>query len=397
MKIFVSGDIVISKTRNKIVDSMLNALIEECDISICNFEAPVESSGQAIPKAGPHLNQTIESVELIKETGFNVCSLANNHIYDYGDVGLRETLDIITKNELESIGAGMDFNSAYKPLIKVVNDVKIGLLSLCESEFGSLLDNENRGGYGYINHLNVNDIIRKIRDEVDCLILIAHGGVEEVPLPLPQWRERYRNLCDQGVDFVIGHHPHVPQGYEKYKNSMIFYSLGNFFMDSGDFENKLNYGYSVILDISKEKNDFKLVPHYTKNNFVQICNEDEYTEYLKKLNEWLEKDYELLSNQQALYLYSTRYRKYYCSATGAIHLQMNFLEKITNILSQLIMSEKNTEFRELLMLHNIRIDSHRYSTQHALSLLCEKKQECNYNLFEKIISDNKKYLGFDDV
>jgi poly-gamma-glutamate capsule biosynthesis protein CapA/YwtB (metallophosphatase superfamily) len=60
--------------------------------------------------------------------------------------------------------------------------------------------------------------------------MITHAGVENIKFPIKEWRDRYKRFCDVGVDVVIGHHPHVPQGYEKQNKSMIFYSLGNFIL-----------------------------------------------------------------------------------------------------------------------------------------------------------------------
>jgi poly-gamma-glutamate synthesis protein (capsule biosynthesis protein) len=396
-KLFVCGDIVISKNREKLVDADLFKIISECDFSICNFEAPIKSEGIPIPKVGPHLNQTIESISLVKGSGFNICSIANNHIYDYGDEGLKKTLDTLKKHGLLSIGAGMDFDSAYQPLIVSKDDIIIGLLSLCEGEFGSFVEYEHRGGYGYINHLCVNELIQRTKKQVNYLVLIVHAGAEDVPLPLPQWRERYRNLCDLGVDVVIGHHPHVPQGYETYNHSIIFYSLGNFFMDWDTFESKTDFGYSVILEFSKKEVNFKTVPHMKKDGIVCQCTEGSYLHYLGRLNKKLAEGYEKLADQQALYLYSTRYQTYYASALNGIYDEMNLLQKCKSIIKQLFFANRNIDFRELLLLHNVRIDSHRYATQHALSLLREKQINNNYSSFEDFLFEANKLLEGSNV
>lgn len=393
IKLFFCGDIVVSEKRNEFIDTDMLDLISDCDLSVCNFEAPIKSNGKPIPKVGPHLFQDEDAVPLIKKGGFNICTLANNHIYDYGDKGLEKTLDVLKKNDLKTIGAGMDFESAYEPLILDIQGIKIGLISLCEAEFGSYVkEKEDRGGYAYISHLLVNGITQKTKSQVDYLILIAHAGVEEVPLPLPEWRERYRNLCDLGVDVVIGHHPHVPQGIEKYKNSYIFYSLGNFFMDWGKFKTKNDYGYSVILEINSNSIDYDIVPHNKKNDLVSICNDEKYLFYLKKLNDWLGQDYELLSSQQYLYLYHQRYRKYYKVALNSVDESMSFYQKIKFIIHQLFLSNRKLVDKELLLLHNIRIDSHRFSVQEALSLLWEK--ECHYDTskFNSIMAEMAEFL-----
>jgi poly-gamma-glutamate synthesis protein (capsule biosynthesis protein) len=93
INIFACGDIVISSKREKIVSDELKKLISSANISICNFEGPIESKSAPIPKVGLHISQVGNAIKILKETGFNVLSLANNHIMDFGWEGLRTTLN----------------------------------------------------------------------------------------------------------------------------------------------------------------------------------------------------------------------------------------------------------------------------------------------------------------
>ncbi|MDK2892491.1 CapA family protein [Methanohalophilus sp.] len=395
IKLFFCGDIVISEKRNEFISSEMLELIHDCDLSVCNFEAPIKSNGKAIPKAGPHLFQYEGAIALIKKSGFNVCTLANNHIYDYGDKGLRKTLDVFGESGLKTIGAGMDFESAYEPLILTIKEIKIGLISFCEGEFGSYLKKENRGGYAYINNVIVNGIVQRTKLQVDFLIIIVHAGVEEVPLPLPEWRERYRNLCDLGADVIIGHHPHVPQGIEEYNKSFIFYSLGNFFMDWGKYRTKSDYGYSVILELNSNSINYKIIPHKKKDGNISICADQKYLSYLKKLNSWLEHDYNILSTQQYIYLYYTRYRKYYKIGLNSIDEITNILLNMKSTIQHVLLRKNKSIDKNLLLLHNIRIDSHRFSMQEALSLLHEKNFHGNYSKFNSIMAETAEFLEDD--
>lgn len=238
IKIFACGDVVNTTENKNFVSGGLKKIIREADISVCNFEAPIKTDSQPIPKAGPNIYQSRESIKYLKEAGFNLCSLANNHIYDFGREGLHSTIEEIKKFNLEYVGAGLDFESAYREKVFNIQGTKIGFLAACEAEFGCLTEDENRGGYAWLNHYLIEDKIRKLKKYVDIIILIAHAGVEEIDIPLPEWRGKYKRFCDLGVDILIGHHPHVPQGFEQYKKSLIFYSLGNFYFDTQSFKNK---------------------------------------------------------------------------------------------------------------------------------------------------------------
>jgi hypothetical protein len=367
LKIFACGDVVIGKERECFISDDLKDIISSADISICNFEAPIESSGKPILKVGNSIFQLKMAPKLLKEAGFNVLSLANNHIYDYGEEGLFKTIESIEKEGLVHVGAGMNFEDTYKMKIVEKNKVKFGFLSFCEAEFGCLLEDECRGGYAWVNHHNIDNLIKKSKREVDVLIVNAHAGPEEVPVPLPEWRQRYRALCDYGADIIIGHHPHVPQGYERYKDSMIFYSLGNFYFNLGTSDVTEN-SYSVLLEYKgKNLSGYKIIPHRQESFKTAMFNDDKFNMYLVKLNNLLEKDYVNLVNEQVVYLYKNRYEGYYKESVGLFKRQ----------------------WRQLFLLHNIRIESHMWVVRRALSLLTEKNFVDTPDLMESLL---KEYL-----
>lgn len=387
ISIFVSGDIVIRSNNDRLISDKLRDIILLADLSVCNFEAPIDSKGSFIPKAGPHIDQSRSAVNIVKKWGFDIFSLANNHIYDHGEMGLKKTIDEIVKNDLEYIGAGLSFDEAYSLTIEEIDNTKIGFLAFCEAEFGALLEDEGRGGYAWINHQSVNNIVIKSKQKVDVLILIAHAGEEEVPLPLPEWRIRYQELCDFGVDVIIGHHPHVPQGWEKYNSSLIFYSLGNFYFDWGGFKKRADASYSVMLKLNNEKIDYEIITHKKINNCLEIINDESFNAYLDKLNTLLKDNYSDISNQQSIYLYKTRHECYYKAYAMTTCKNTRLISKLYRIIKQLFFSTKDTKDRQLLLLHNVRIESHRFATQKALSLLTEKNYDENYNQFEKILTE----------
>lgn len=390
IKIFTCGDIVIKSNKDKILSDEIKKLISSADISICNFEGPIESKGKSIPKAGPHVKQLKEAISILKNVGFNVFSLANNHIYDYGDEGLGATIEELKRCIVGYVGAGLDFECAYKPKIIKIEDTKIGFLAFCEAEFGSLTEDENRGGYAWINHPSVNRIVIDTKSKVDILIMIIHAGAEDVPLPLPEWQNRYKELCDLGADVIIGHHPHVPQGWEEYKNSLIFYSLGNFYMNWGEFKQRNDFSYSVMLTFENKKvQGYKIITHKKENNKIVLINYKCSKNYLDKLNYILQNQYEYYSNQQVIYLYETRYKNYYKSYGMAISQNMSLLHKIKIITKQLFFNNYNIGNRELLLLHNIRIDTHRFATQRALSLIAEKRLDINCKEIKRLIEEYK--------
>jgi poly-gamma-glutamate synthesis protein (capsule biosynthesis protein) len=372
VRLFACGDVVNFKANENFIDDKLKALIEDSDISICNFEAPIECDNmKPIKKAGPHVYQSRESVQYLKNMGFNFVSLANNHIYDYGQEALEDTMQELKKFEIDFVGAGVDFKDAYQPKIIDKNGIKIGLLAGCENEFGCLYEKQNRGGYSWLFHYLIEDNIRELKKVCDFVVLIAHAGVEEIEIPIKEWRDRYRRLCDIGVDVIIGHHPHVPQGYEKYNNSLIFYSLGNFYFDTFGFEDRSDDSYSVILEFEKDREiKFEIVYHKKINGKTCLVDKSEVGFDLEYLNSLLGDRYNELNNEISIKLFNQYYYSYYERALCGMTKNMNIFSNIKWIIKRILFKDRDINSRNLLLLHNIKIDSHRFVVQRALNLIC---------------------------
>lgn len=372
LKLFACGDFVNFNAKSDFVDERLKNIIHSSDISICNFEAPIKHSGmKGIKKAGPHVYQSKESVQYLKDVGFDFVSLANNHIYDYGQKGLEETIKELKNFDIDFIGGGVDFEEAYKTTIIEKNGIKIGLLAACENEFGCLYEEQNRGGYAWLFHHNIEDNIRELKAQCDFIVMVAHAGVEDIEIPIKEWRDRYKRLCTVGVDVVIGHHPHVPQGYEKYKNSLIFYSLGNFYFDTVSFENKSDDSYSVVLGFEKNKDvKFDIIYHKKIAGKTCLVDKTDVSFDLNYLCDILSDGYLKRNDEISIKLFNEYYYSYYESALGKLSSNSNLKQKI-NYLVKLILG-RNIK-NNLLLLHNIRIDSHRFLVQRALGLISEKE------------------------
>lgn len=143
-------------------------------------------------------------------------------------------------------------------------------------------------------------------------------------------------------------------------------------MNWGEFKQINDFSHSVMLTIENKKvQEYKIITHKKENNEIVLVDDKYFKNYLDKLNYILQNKYEYYSNQQAVYLYETRYKNYYKSYGMAINHNMSFMHKKT-IIKQLFFNNRSIRKRELLLLHNIRIDTHRFVTQRSLSLIAEK-------------------------
>lgn len=315
ISLFFCGDVQIS-SHTELVDASLRTVIRSCDLAICNFEGPVVSDSSPNPKAGPHICQIPESVEFLKNVGFTHCSLANNHIYDYGSIGLSNTMETIANASLKSFGAGISWEEAYRPVIEKVNNTTIGLLAFCDAEFGAMTDRLSQtSGYAYINHHCVNEIIVQTKAKVDIFIVCAHAGIEFINEPLPEWKDRYRQFIELGADVVIGHHPHVPQGWELFNGKPIFYSLGNFFFNSKHGQSHAAKSFSVKLNFDENKFiDFEIIKHMVKDNKVETLADNDFDKHLNACCQLVQNNDLTRINALAVSIYRQRYEPYYESA-----------------------------------------------------------------------------------
>lgn len=193
--------------------------IVNCECALTRAKVPVWKSGAAFkgePKHAPGLTVV----------PFDVACLANNHVLDYGVAGLRETLRVLERHGLRTVGAGLDDDSAHAPLTCSVGRQRIHVVNFSEGEDLTAA----RGGPGVFGWdvPRVEALVRRLKRQGGVVIAIGHCGLEYVPFPPPYVVAAFRAIADAGADCVIGHHPHVPQGIEWRDGRPIVYSLGNF-------------------------------------------------------------------------------------------------------------------------------------------------------------------------
>lgn len=238
--------------------------IKDTDYVIPNLECPLADKEKysSIKKAGPNLICSENCISFLKAMNTYAITLANNHIGDYGDGALKNTLRLLEKNNIKYAGAGNNISEAYSAVCIKSEDITVAVLSVCENEFGIAEENKS-GSAGYNPRLLMN----KIKDEkeyADFVVVVFHGGNEHNPLPSPDTVERYRFICDMGADAVIAGHTHCPQGYEMYNGKPIIYSMGNFLFRNDartDEKDSWYYGYFTLLDIRDAKLAVEIVPY----------------------------------------------------------------------------------------------------------------------------------------
>ena len=293
VRIAITGDVCIMQSEKIIIDNSVAKLLSSFDYRIANLEGPIgnKNSYQTIKKSGPSLVQSEVAIDFIRHMHADALSLANNHMMDYGKEALYDTKNKFT--DLQYIGAG-NWDEAYKPLIVEKDNLHIAIFSFSEMQFGMLSDEwsqrEQSVGCAWVNHHKVNEIIHDFKSKMDYVIVIVHAGVENIEVPLPEWRNRYRELISNGCDAVIAHHPHIVQGFEMFKGKPICYSLGNFCFPLDRATTKWTQGAIAEIVIEKDSLSIKLYGCKMNGNVLSIINEEDWQSQLNDLCALLNED-----------------------------------------------------------------------------------------------------------
>ena len=365
-RIFFCGDIINQFSDNQFIGESLKEAISTADYAVCNLEGVV-ASGKEMDKG---MLQRPRTVQFIKEAGFNLCLLANNHITDYGIKELEYTINVITKNNLKSIGAGVGMAQVYSPLEVEIDGQRIAFINVCEAQVGQFDNEDCAYGYAWIGWPYLQSIISETKHRVDFLFVCVHAGLEHYELPLKEFRALYKRFCDWGADCVVGSHPHIAQGFETYNDSYIFYSLGNFYFprtkeaDEIDYENS---SFSIIFDTKKR--NFEIVYHAIKEHSVEKVEAEQSQVDIVRLNKMLlRENYEIKIREQNDEAYDSLVFRLYQFALNGQEPSDNVLRKAKNIVKYIFKlanynsSKEHLQSRNALLQRLVENETYRYLT-----------------------------------
>ncbi len=217
------------------------------DLMTVNLESPLTNQGYVHPVKEFCFRSRPDAVAGITESGAEMLCLANNHIIDYMEPGIEQTLAVLSSPILYSpyarnvplrhTGGGMDLEEASRPAFFAENGLRIGFVGLCS--VNGLSGNEQpyfdagyeKPGMLFLNEANLKNVIARSEAVADLTVVMIHGGVEYDEVPSSYVQEHARLAVDLGAKLVICHHPHVSQGIEVYNDVPIVYSLGNYIFD----------------------------------------------------------------------------------------------------------------------------------------------------------------------
>lgn len=250
IKIAAVGDIALSHDYDRLLETKgslfpfdkIRETFNDQDIVMGNLEAPLSLKGQSHPFKCS-LRSNPQYVEGLKSTGFNIFTIANNHVLDYKESAFFDTIKNLDKHGIKYIGAGKNISKAREPVIQDVKGIKIGFLGYCDVVIDSpFYASINERGIVPLKLEYLKEDIANLKSQVDVVVISLHWGIENFWLPTPEQRALARKMIDSGANLIIGHHSHVAQGLEKWKHGLIAYSLGNFVFSKINWQWKTEEG-----------------------------------------------------------------------------------------------------------------------------------------------------------
>ncbi len=226
------------------------------DFASVNLESPVTATPQtAHPSKEFSFFSLPESLAGLTEIGVDYVALGNNHVYDFLEDGLVDTILEVDNAGLAHSGAGKDNLTSYTPKFIDVGTVKLGLFSatsiLGNEHDINYVSGENKGGAADLTNTPlVIEAVENANANSDFSIVQMHGGNEYSYAPTPYIAERFQTISEYDVNLLIAHHPHVAQGFAMYNNVPAILGLGNFIFDQNRLETLL--GVAVMVKVNKD-------------------------------------------------------------------------------------------------------------------------------------------------
>lgn len=242
---------------------VINKEERKTDVLFGNLEGPISDKGTRVGSIYS-FRLDPKAIEGLNYAGFDILSVANNHLFDYGKASLEDTFLRLKEAGISYVGGGFNSKEAYSPVIKEVRGTRIAFLAFTNLGSKYWAAQENCSGIAWLEKEVLKEEISKAKTQAEVVIVSFHLGDEYQAKSNFLQKSFARLAVDSGADLVIGHHPHVIQEIEKYRNKYIIYSLGNFIFDQ-DFSRATMEGL-IIKVVIEDKEIGEVIPIKIKIN-----------------------------------------------------------------------------------------------------------------------------------
>ncbi|MGB3828713.1 MAG: CapA family protein [Ornithinimicrobium sp.] len=251
--------------------------LRAADFTVGNLETPLGTGGERAGKRFAFLSDPA-SADILLDGGFDLVTLANNHILDYGVTAMNSTERILDEAGIAHVGVGADETAAHEPVIVEIEGQRIAFLGYfqlaavnSDIDYTTWIAGPQTPGVAWAYPQVVADDVAQAREEADHVIVLLHSGRELGSTELTDDQQAAGNAAlAAGATAVLGHHPHVLQGWQSFDDQFVAWSLGNFVFD---FPNGTPQSDTAILNLTLDGDGVKDVswtPVRIVDTFPQI-------------------------------------------------------------------------------------------------------------------------------
>lgn len=262
--------------------------LQRADLAVANLETAVTARDDSYKDRSQRFNfkSNPEHLEGLKNAGFGLVSLANNHALDYGEEGLLDSMEYIQEYGMDYVGAGTTIDEAFSGQTYTINGQTIRIMAASRfvpSPNWYTFDANTRAGIAGAYDLDyLLEKVEKEKEGADHLILYIHWGIEQTDIPAEYQKHYVKKLAEAGVDAIVGHHPHWLQGFEYYEGIPVAYSLGNFLFPDYVSGNSAETGL-LTLTLHKDEIRMEFKPYYIKDDQIIPLSTAEEQQIIDKL------------------------------------------------------------------------------------------------------------------
>lgn len=282
-------------------------LLKRPDFTMANQESMIGGTEIGL-STYPSFNSPFEVADALKDAGVDLVSIANNHTLDRGEKAIFNAISHYEKIGIHYVGGYKSQQDRETLRIVNVDGIKLGFLSYTYGTNGIPVPKDKPYLVNLMDRQKMKEDIAKMKDKVDVIIVNMHWGLEYQPYPTKEQKELAQFLANEGVQVIIGHHPHVLQPMEWVENkrgekSIVIYSLGNFL--SAQKGNGKDIGGIFQLEIEKlydgdqttiTLRNPQLIPTFVSSqnmrnyqiHLLKDINQTKNKEVLNHMNQWLE-------------------------------------------------------------------------------------------------------------
>jgi poly-gamma-glutamate capsule biosynthesis protein CapA/YwtB (metallophosphatase superfamily) len=275
LTVAAGGDVQADRMVGKYVDAhggasafaKVASYLRTADLAFINLEGPISDKGTKLVWKEYTFRSRLALADGLASAGIDVVSTANNHAADCGSAAVLDTIARLNKAGIKHAGSGADITDARTPAILNTPAGKVAVLAFTDKFASGFAAGADHPGVATIGDgSKVLAAIAAAKKKADYVIVSFHWGIEYTSQAASYQRSLAHKAIDAGADLIIGHHPHVIQGLEVYKNKLIAYSLGDFLFDHRPGIT----GEAFVLRVTLQKDGppvARIIPVYLDNTY----------------------------------------------------------------------------------------------------------------------------------